>query len=137
MPIDRDVLRRKLVELRAELERQEDISESDRATVELDRQSVGRLSRIDALQVQAMALASKRRRKAELDRILAAMRRIDTADFGYCETCGDRIAERRLMHNPVVSTCIALREIAARAAFGASIIPSRTGRNAEPGPFRG
>jgi DnaK suppressor protein len=106
MSIDRETLRQKLLEMKAELERQEEISESDRATVELDQQTVGRLSRIDALQVQAMAMASQRRRKAELDRIIAALRRIETDDFGYCEKCGDEIAESRLMHNPAVTTCI-------------------------------
>ncbi len=37
-------------------------TEGERAPVELDQQTVGRLSRMDALQVQAMALETSRRR---------------------------------------------------------------------------
>lgn len=45
MSINRDALRQKLLEMKSELERQEAMSEAYRATVELDQQSVGRLSR--------------------------------------------------------------------------------------------
>lgn len=106
MSIDREALRQKLQQMKSELERQEAMSEADRATVELDQQSVGRLSRIDALQVQAMAMATQRRRRAELDRIIAALRRIDTEDFGYCDKCGEEIAATRLKHNPAATTCV-------------------------------
>lgn len=106
MSIDRQALRQKLLEMKTELERQEAISEADRAPVELDQQSVGRLSRIDALQVQAMAMATQRRRRAELDRIIAALRRVESEDFGYCGKCGEEIAATRLAHNPAATTCI-------------------------------
>lgn len=106
MSIDREALRQKLQEMKSELERQEAISEAERAPVELDQQSVGRLSRIDAMQVQAMAMATQRRRRAELDRINAALRRLETDDFGYCDTCGEEIAASRLAHNPAATTCI-------------------------------
>ena len=63
----------------------------ERAPVELDQQAVGRLSRMDALQVQAMALETSRRRKNELRRIAAALARIDKGEFGYCLECGEEI----------------------------------------------
>jgi DnaK suppressor protein len=106
MTIDRDALRKKLEAMKAELEHQEAISEAERDPVELDQTSVGRLSRIDAMQVQAMALANQQRRRGELDRINAALRRIDSDEFGYCVTCGDAIATGRLEHNPAATTCI-------------------------------
>jgi DnaK suppressor protein len=65
----RQKVRSKLEALKSELEKQDDTSKADRAPVELDQTSVGRLSRIDAMQVQAMALATERRRKAELARV--------------------------------------------------------------------
>ena len=104
--MDRDKLKAKLQELKGELEREQQISESDRAPVELDQTSVGRLSRMDAIQAQEMALANQRRREAELQRVNAALDRIDSEEFGYCEQCGEPIAPARLEHNPAVTTCI-------------------------------
>lgn len=82
------------------------MSEADRAPVVLEQDSVGRLSRIDAMQVQAMALAQARRRQTERAAIDAALRRIDDGEFGYCLKCGDDIAPARLEHNPAVTSCI-------------------------------
>lgn len=107
MTIDRTALRARLLAMKADLEQQDAISRTDRAPVELDQTSVGRLSRIDAMQVQAMALANQQRRRVELDRVAAALVRIDGDDFGYCTVCGDEIAEARISSNPSVVTCIA------------------------------
>lgn len=68
----------------------------ERLPVELDQQAIGRLSRMDALRVQAMALETSRRRGALLRRITAALARIDEGEFGYCLECGDEIAARRI-----------------------------------------
>lgn len=106
MPIDRPTLRAKLEARKDELEQPAESSAADRAPVELDQTSVGRLSRIDAMQMQAMALATEQRRVAELGRVLAALERLDSDEFGYCERCGEAIAPARLDHNPAVTTCI-------------------------------
>ena len=74
--------------------------------VELDQTRVGRLSRMDALQGQEMAKEKERRRQIELRRIEAALRRLDEGEYGYCITCGDEIATKRLEFDPSVSTCI-------------------------------
>jgi len=74
-------------------------------TVELDQQAVGRLSRMDALQNQAMAQATARRRGAERQRIMAALARIETDEYGYCVTCGDEIAAARLATDPALALC--------------------------------
>lgn len=78
----------------------------DRAPVELDQQAVGRLSRMDALQAQEMALETSRRRAAELRRIAAALARIDSGDYGYCVECGEEIAVRRLELDPATPYCV-------------------------------
>lgn len=106
MTMDRSGLRAKLEALRAELQQPDESSAADRAPVELDQQSVGRLSRMDAIQVQAMALAAEQRRKAELARVEAALERLDGEEFGFCQTCGEEIAAARIEHNPAVTTCI-------------------------------
>ena len=77
-----------------------------RAPVELDQQSVGRLSRMDAMQVQAMAKETERRRQGRIEALQAALKRIDGEEFGFCIACGEAIAEKRLDLDPAVSTCI-------------------------------
>ncbi|MGX0904138.1 DnaK suppressor protein [Roseovarius sp. MBR-79] len=76
------------------------------ATVELDQQSVGRLSRQDALQSQAMARATHVRRDIERRRLRAALSRLDEGEFGTCEDCGEEIAEARLALDPGLTRCI-------------------------------
>lgn len=95
-------LKAMLTDLQAEGER----GAEDRAPVELDQQSVGRLSRMDALQRQAMAKATQARRTGAETRIRAALARIDAGEFGYCTACGDEIAAKRLNLDPTVPTCI-------------------------------
>ena len=74
--------------------------------VELDQTSVGRLSRMDAMQVQAMAVATERRRAEEAARVEVAILRIDEEEYGYCISCGEEIAAKRLAVDPTIPTCI-------------------------------
>ena len=79
----------------AALEAEDMAGREDQATVPLDQQSVGRLSRMDAMQRQAMAQATMRRRAAERLRIKAALDRLEDGEYGYCTDCGEDIARRR------------------------------------------
>ena len=89
-----------------ELERESKDSQSNRATVTLDQQSVGRLSRMDAMQQQAMANATNWRREQEILRIKATLLRIEAGEFGYCLDCGEAIEPKRLNLNPTVARCM-------------------------------
>jgi DnaK suppressor protein len=62
-------LRQQLLKMRFALEQIESESKGSGATVELDQTKVGRLSRMDAMQSQQMALASERRRALQLQNI--------------------------------------------------------------------
>ncbi|NOZ65533.1 MAG: TraR/DksA family transcriptional regulator [Alphaproteobacteria bacterium] len=73
--------------------------------VELDQSKLGRLSRMDALQKQAMSQEVNRRRQIELTRINAALLRIEEDEFGYCITCGEEIELQRLALNPSLPQC--------------------------------
>jgi len=106
MPLDLDHFRSKLIAAREALIEEERLAEADRAPVTLDQESVGRLSRIDAMQMQAMALAQSRRRQVDLAALGAALSRIEEGDYGYCLRCGDEIAPARLEHSPAIATCI-------------------------------
>ena len=74
--------------------------------VELDQARVGRLSRMDAMQAQAMSQASGRRRKLMLQKIAAAIEHIDNGGYGVCQTCEEMIDRRRLEFDPTVVLCI-------------------------------
>lgn len=97
---------RKALEARLEeLERLDAISAEGRAPVMLQQDSVGRLSRIDAMQQQAMAQAEERRRKAERTRIRSALERLEQGEWGWCIRCGEEIAQGRLKTDPSLANC--------------------------------
>jgi DnaK suppressor protein len=105
-----DALKAKLAGLREALLAQEAESEGSRAAVTLDQQSVGRLSRMDAIQQQAMAEAESRRRKSDLARIDAAFRRIEAGEYGWCDQCGEPIGRKRLGVDPMATRCVGCAE---------------------------
>ena len=80
-------------------------SRESRQPVELDQTSVGRLSRMDAMQQQAMALATERRRALEKKKLQAAIGRIDTDEYGYCVRCDEEIEAERLTLDPTITLC--------------------------------
>ena len=98
---------RTLIEQRiASLEEIAETSRESTATVELDQTRQGRLSRMDALQGQEMAKAGDQRRKFELQRLQAALKRLDHGEFGECLECGEDIAEARLKADPSTTLCV-------------------------------
>lgn len=99
---DIDHFRTKLIAAREALLGLADTRKASTATVVLDQSSVGRLSRMDALQQQAMALNSRQRAERELRRIEAALRRCDDGSYGYCISCDEPIDPRRLELDPAV-----------------------------------
>ncbi|MAI10305.1 MAG: hypothetical protein CBD27_04730 [Rhodospirillaceae bacterium TMED167] len=99
---------RKRLETEREEIRKLTVSSADgRKPVELDQTTQGRLSRMNALQVQQMALEQERRRAIEVQRIGAALLRIEAGDFGYCTSCGNDIEPKRLANDPAVPLCLA------------------------------
>ena len=90
----------------AEIDEEDARGRAGQATVELDQQAIGRLSRQDALQSQAMARATHARREIERRRLLAALARLDNGGFGDCESCGEAITEARLALDPGLTRCV-------------------------------
>lgn len=91
----------------AELKAQRDASKGDRKPVELDQQSVGRVSRIDSLQVQAMSKAAEARRQQRVRALEAALQRVADGEYGYCLECAEPVAPARLRTDPAATRCIA------------------------------
>ena len=105
-PMTEEEARKRLIGRREALDAEDAANADSRDTVELQQDSVGRLSRMDAMQQQAMAQATARRRVAERARIEAALARIDEGEWGLCTDCGNAIAEKRLAHDPSVAKCV-------------------------------
>ena len=97
----------RLLEVRlSAIQHERDAQRKEGAPVELDQTKVGRLSRMDAMQQQAMAQAATRRTEVELQRIRTALSRLRTGDYGYCLNCEEEIAEGRLRVDPATLICI-------------------------------
>ena len=106
MTIDIDKAKARLNEKRTELLELSQISSGARDSVELDQQSVGRLSRMDAMQHQAMAKALERTRQRDLVRIDQAKLRIDDGEYGHCVECDSEIPDGRLAIDPMAERCV-------------------------------
>ena len=77
----------------------------DRQPVQLDQTSIGRLTRMDQMQTQAMQIETQRRRKREINLIKQALGRIERDVFGECVLCGEEIEAKRLEYNPTILNC--------------------------------
>ena len=102
--------RRRLLELKSELEDQQVSAGAASRPVELDQASVGRLSRVDAMQAQQMALETARRRSQRLLKIAGALTAVESGDYGYCHVCGEDIDRRRLETDLTHTRCIKCAE---------------------------
>ena len=96
----------RLIAMREELLSLMNSDTDETGPVQLDQTSVGRLSRMDAMQRQAMAQETERRRQNDLRRIEAALKRIEEGEFGYCIASGDPIPRARLELDPAVATTV-------------------------------
>ena len=105
-PLNLERYREKLLALREELVAERQEGDAASRTVELDQSRVGRLSRMDALQAQAMSVAAQERRTLHLRQIDAALQRIADEEFGDCLDCGEPIAPERLEFDPAAPLCI-------------------------------
>ena len=105
-PATIELYKKQLEQRLGELEEEQRSTAGDHKPVVLDQTTQGRLSRMDAMQVQAMALETKRRREVGIKRIKAALNRIKEGNFGFCLNCGDEIDVKRFEIDPSTPTCI-------------------------------
>ena len=95
-----------LLALKKTLIRAQETGDQAEQTVELDQARVGRLSRMDAMQAQAMSKETGRLRRQKLLQIEAALQRIENDEYGYCGECGGDIVTGRLDADPTALFCI-------------------------------
>ncbi|HIF18484.1 MAG TPA: TraR/DksA family transcriptional regulator [Cycloclasticus sp.] len=98
--------KKQLLTLKADIQQQEDDFQKDNKPLELDQARLGRLSRMDAMQVQQMALETSRRRVLQLSKIHGALQRIESGDYGFCFICGEELDKNRLVIDPTVTRCM-------------------------------
>lgn len=96
----------RLRQLKNELLSALDEGEDAARPVNLDQNKVGRLSRMDALQQQAMQQASQQSLRERLAAVARALQAVETGEYGYCEHCGDAIPAARLEIKPEALLCI-------------------------------
>ncbi|MBI4906256.1 MAG: TraR/DksA family transcriptional regulator [Acidobacteria bacterium] len=97
----RDLLEVTLAELRASL----NASTAAAAPVSPDN-AIGRLTRQDAMQAQQMALEVRRRNQARLQQVEAAIRKLESGDYGICVRCEEEISLARLRVRPEARVCV-------------------------------
>lgn len=98
------ILKSKLLQMKETLAAEPDSGQGE--TVELDQSRMGRLSRMDALQAQQIALEAGRRRERQRLAVEGALKRIESGDYGYCFACGEEISLARLNFDPTITRCV-------------------------------
>lgn len=91
----------------AKLERSMKVTDEAARPVELDQTAVGRLSRMDSLQNQALTQNLKEREQHKLALLREALARIDREEFGICTACDGAIPIQRLFVFPEAPVCAA------------------------------
>lgn len=102
----RETLRREILRQLEKLERSMRVTDEGLRPVELDPGAVGRLSRIDELQNQALTKNLREREQLKLGGLLQALRRLEAGEYGLCTECGGEISVDRLLVFPETSTCV-------------------------------
>jgi DnaK suppressor protein len=79
-------------------------SEEEREAIAPDV-AIGRLSRLDAMQMQEVAKEADRRREERVSLLEMALEQLDSGTYGRCTRCGEDIAFERLKVTPEATTC--------------------------------
>ncbi len=99
-------LQQQLIAEQLHLRQQLDSQETETQPVTLDQQAVGRVSRIDAIQQQQMAMANQQHNKQHLSAVNQALARMADDDYGFCQECDQLITFARLKIKPEALYCI-------------------------------
>ncbi len=68
--------------------------------------SIGRISRMDAINNKSVAEAALRSTKQKLNKLNFALTKVDAKDFGICIYCKNAIQPARLMYLPESTRCV-------------------------------
>ena len=102
---ERAEIRGLLEDLVTTLEARMEVSGDLAKPVQLD-EPIGRLTRMDAIQMQQMALAGLSREQQQLVLARYALQLLDDENFGNCQSCKQPIGIDRLRFQPEILLCI-------------------------------
>ncbi|MDF1694746.1 MAG: TraR/DksA C4-type zinc finger protein [Saprospiraceae bacterium] len=102
---DRVELKKKII---AEITKSEkDIIEIEKLTQPITPEnSIGRVSRMDAINNKSVMEAALRTKKSKLTKLRVALIKVDEKDFGLCAFCKRPIQALRLMYMPESTRCV-------------------------------
>lgn len=100
----------RLKTLHQSVEQSLSMARENAATVILDQSSVGRISRMDAMQQQAMASFQRERMLIQQRRLSAALERKEAGTLGMCCQCELPIPLDRLLNDPATPFCADCQE---------------------------
>ncbi|MBB4636824.1 TraR/DksA family transcriptional regulator [Longimicrobium terrae] len=104
-PAQRDMIRDELLRSLCKLERSLKASGEAARPRDLEQDTVGRLSRIEALQNAGFTKKLEAREQAQLEQIVAALHRLEEGSYGSCNGCGAPIPFERLSIFPETLAC--------------------------------
>lgn len=88
-----------------------DILELEKMTQPISPEnSIGRVSRMDAINNKSVAEVALRNQKAKLTKLNVAVVKVDEANFGFCHMCKNEIQAMRLMFMPESTRCVRCAE---------------------------
>lgn len=102
-------LRQDLIELKRSLTGLVELAADGARPIDLD-ESIGRLSRMDAIQQREMARANLDAHRLRLNQVSEALDSIADGTFGQCIWCEQPIPYRRLKALPDTATCLPCQE---------------------------
>ena len=102
-------LRKALISLQKTLEDDLKNASSGSKPVSLD-DPIGRVSRIDAIQMQQLAKNQRARIEVRIQQVTSALNRLKTPEFGICIECEEPITFDRLKVRPEGTLCLACQK---------------------------
>lgn len=83
----------------------EDLEAADSLETVSPDKAIGRLSRLDSMQMQEVAKEAARQRGMRIHRLREALRKMDHGEYGLCSACGGWIEIERLKAQPEILKC--------------------------------
>jgi DnaK suppressor protein len=102
-------LRRDLLSLQREIERLLGLTSEGVRPVDLD-EPIGRLTRMDSLQMQSLARASRQGLEVKRRQVQAALDAMAKGEYGVCRRCDEPVGFRRLKVRPETPFCLGCQE---------------------------
>ena len=102
---DRKVLKKKIIEKITETKRKIVLLEEASKPITPEN-SIGRVSRMDAINNKGVSDAALRNAKRQLNSLELALTKVDSPAFGDCSNCKKTIQPARLMFMPQSTLCV-------------------------------